>query len=343
VKSHVIPIGPGRAILLLLAVAALLSVPACGGSGGGSSDQPGDPGGGGKLPEPSAFQFIDQNVPEAAFLVADNISVFLEGLSDLNGVVIELLEDGVVDFDLSGLCDGSGTAVFNATPPLGPGGSALITLTNCIDGAIGGTITYGIGLYDADAVLPEGTQIPVPFIGMSVRVRLEGEGDTGPQQTDARFRVMAFRDANTLAFFYDSGEEGYWTLVENEERSTLACFEFAVAFRGDAVVFGDRAITHRSRGSIVNARNRIFTFWNSGAEPELVFERSGDTLHLVGGGGLTLRPEGVCPVIGAPDGITPGTGYLEILPNPAIFDGVILRLHTGAEVRTTWGTIIDDD
>jgi len=344
-KSLVIPIGPGRAFLLLLAAAALLGVPACGGSGGGSSDQPGVPGGGGSLPEPSAFQFIDQNMPEAAFLVADNIDVFAGGLGELNAVVIELLEDGVVDFDLSGLCDGSGTAVFNATPPLGPGGSALLTLTNCIDGAIGGTVSYGIASYDPAAVLrTDGGPSPW-FIGLSVRVRLEGVGDTGPQRTDARFLVAAFRDANTLVFRY-FGDDSYWTLVENDERTTMACFDFAVAFRDNAVVFGDRAITDgygRSKGSIVNARNRIFTFWNSGTEPELVFERSGDALHLVGGGGLTLRPEGVCPVIGAPDGITPGTGHLQILPDPAVFDGVILRLHTGAEIRTTWNEIIDDD
>lgn len=279
---------------------------------------------------------------EAAFLTADKITVFLEELSELNGIVIELLEDGVVDSDLSELCDGVGSAVFNATPPLGPGGSALITLTDCIDGAIGGTISYGIGLYDADAVLPDGTQIPQPFIGMNMRVRLEGEGDTGPQRADARFLVMAFRDASTLAFRY-FGDDAYWSLVENDERSSIACFDFAVAFRGDAVVFGDRAITHESRGSIVNARNRIFTFWNSGPEPELIFQRSGETLQLTGGGGLTLRPQGVCAVIGAPDGITPGTGQMEIHPEPGVLDGVLLRLHTGAEIRTTWATILDDD
>lgn len=346
-KSFVIPIGPRRAFLFLLAAAALLGVPACGGSGGSSSDQPGAPGGGGSLPEPSAFQFIDQNMPEAAFLVADKISVFLEGLSDLNGVVIELLEDGVVDFDLSGLCDGSGTAVFNATPPLGPGGSALITLTDCIDGAIGGTVRYTILDYDPAAVLRTDGEQPSPwFIVIGLTVRLEGEGDTGPQRTDARFPVMAFRDANTLAFRY-IGDDGYWTLVENDERTTLACFDLSVAFRGDTVVLGEPAITRgphgHSFGSIVNPSNRIFSFWNTHTEGQLVFERSGDALDLVGGGGLTLRPEGVCPVIGAPDGITPGTGYLEILPDPAVFDGVLLRLHTGAEIRTTWNAIIDHD
>lgn len=347
-KSLDIPIGPGRAFLFSLAAAALLGVPACGGSGGGGSDQPGDPTGGGSLPEPSAFQFTDQSMPEAAFLVADKISVFLGGLSDLNGVVIELLEDGVVDFDLSGLCEGSGTAVFNATPPLGPGGSALLTLTDCIDGAIGGTVRYLILDYDPTAVLPIGMEVPVPFIVIGLTVRLEGEGDTGPQRTDGRVLVMAFRDAGTLAFSYVSGDNGYWTLVENDERTTLACFELPVAIRGDTVVLGDAVISRglgphgTSFGSIVTPRNRIFSFWNNHIEGQLVVERSGDTLHLVGGGGLTLKPEGECAVIGAPDGITPGAGQMEILPDPAVFDGVILRLHTGAEIRTTWNAIIDD-
>jgi len=283
---------------------------------GGSSSKNGGAG------EPSAFVFNPDTALDAAFLVADIIDVF-PGLSAVNDAVLGLVEGGADDADLSDdFCAPGGIAILNANQPFGPGAAATLTLTNCIDGSLGGTVQYDF---------TEVAATPNPFVDANVTLNLSGTVDGVVQRTEAEFSFRAFRDPSARGFDY-FGRDSYWFLTEDGETTKNACFNVNLRLSDSIVEFT------RSEIVIVNAQNRLFTVRGQGS-PSLIFD---DEEILIGGSGLQFvsevsRLDGYCKVVGAPDGITPGNTGMNLVVDPDVRDGVILS----GTIKTTWGEILD--
>ncbi|MFO8002683.1 hypothetical protein [Thioalkalivibrio sp.] len=302
------------AVLVAIGVWALM---ACGGS---SSDN-----GDGDGAEPSAFVFGPDTALEAAYLAADILDVF-KGVSTVNEVVLGLVEGGAEDVDLSDdLCTPGGSATLNATQPFGSGTSATLTLTNCIDGDVGGTVQYEFN---------EVVATPVPYVDADMNLNLTGTVDGVAERNEAEFSFRAFRDPAAKGFDY-FGRDSYWFLTEGGVTTKNACFNVNLRLSDSNVEFT------RSEIVIVNGQNRLFTAFGRPA-PVLAFQ--GDV--LVDGSGVDFfaevaRADGYCGVVGASEGINPGSTGMTLLPDQAVADGVLLSFP-GGSIETTWNAILDD-
>lgn len=307
--------GTGSIVLALMVAIGIWTLVSCGGS---SSDN-GDGG------EPSAFVFGPDTALDAAFLAADILDIF-GGVSAVNDAVLGLVEGGAEDVDLSDdFCAPGGIATLNATQPFGSGTSATLTLTNCIDGDVGGTVQYEFN---------EVVATPAPYVDADISLNLTGTVDGVAERNEAEFSFRAFRDPTAKGFDY-FGRDSYWFLTEGGATTKNACFNVNLRMSDSNVEFT------RSEIVIVNAQNRLFTAYGRPA-PVLVFQ--GDV--LVGGGGFDFfaevaRPDGYCGVVGASGGINPGSTGMTLIPDPAVADGVVLSFP-GGSMETNWNAILDD-
>jgi hypothetical protein len=290
--------------------------------------------------EPRAFEFTPETMMEAAWLAVDKLDLFVGGLSELSAGILGVVEEGEQSVDFSAdLCEAGGTAVLNATQPLGAGSSAVLTLANCLDGDTSGTLSYNVQTYDAGATTPS------PYLVANVELNLSGTDDLGgPEATTARFLLQAFRDETSIGFRYGD-PAALWSLTEEGSTTKLACFDLNVFLQGENVILGDRRVGD-TYAVVVSGDNRLFSVVGFGAGPDLVFGASGEDDYVVlNGSGLdfvSLVARSDCAAAGAPDGITPGNTSMALYPDPDVFGGIVLELDDGTTVNTTWMGILDD-
>ena len=337
----------GRVVLALLVAIGVWGLMAC---GGGSSN------GIGGVKEPTAYVFNAQTAEKAAFLAVDYLDVFL-GFSELTAAILEVAESGEDSADFSNLCDGSGTAFLNAQQPFGQGTSVILTLTDCIDEVVGGTVNFSVGGYNESAILPS------TVVTMRVDVNLSGGGQTSEGQFF--LRVVRNADKSEMGFLYRGfpDREAFWSITEPAPvgKTTFACFDFNLVFLGNgdgaAAVLGDRRLVSRTgggfaatKGLIVDERNRLFGLTGAffPVDSELRFGKEGDEWVPVSGYGLDFYSNAAdnkeCRVVGIDEGITPGTTSMTLRVDEEVFGGVILAVDPpdGDPIRTTWLDLLDD-
>ena len=302
-----------------LTVVLAVAVAGCGGSSNGNGEDT-------RL---TAFDFGPDTAMEAAVLFADGIDLFI-GLSGETGGVLSLVEAGVESEDMSELfCDPGGIAQLNAQQPYGPGTAATLTLTNCPFGSIGGTLQFSF-----TGVIEE----PTPLIAGEIAVNVGGSVATDDgveeQRIEGELSFRSFRDPGAQAFEF-SGRDSYLFLTEGGGTTKFACFNVAMRpAEGGLVV-------DRNEVVVVDPQLRLFTAFGRAA-PVLVFQGDG----LGGGSGVDFfaevaRADGYCGVVGASEGIDPGSTGMTLIPDPDVADGVVLSFP-GGSMETTWTAILDD-
>lgn len=290
-----------------------LALVGCGGSSGNGS---------GEDTDLRAFVFGPDTAEEAAFLVADTIDVFLE-VSEITNAVIELGESDKTSANLSGeLCGGDGVAELTV-PPLEDGVDALLQFSNCGEDALSGTVYFRVQSY-TDAATPG------PFFISLVDLDLNQEEKGLTVETRAEFAVEAFRDTQSVRFrYFGDQSESYWFLTEGGQATKIGCFDLSIRKIDDSVWLDG------IRGVFVSQAKRVFSI--PPFRDALLFEEG----IVVGGNGFDFFSQGKCGVVGAPEGITPGTTNMKLTTDPEVTAGIVLSFP-GGTINTTWSQILDD-
>jgi len=303
-----------------LTVVLTLAVAGCGGSSNGNGEDT-------RL---TAFEFGSGTAREAALLFVEGQEAFL-GLADETWGILGAVESGVTEADFSEtFCDDGGIATLNATQPFGPGTSAIVTMTNCPNGSIGGTVQYSFtevagtptALIAGDIAMNIGGFVAT--VGGLEEQRLKGE---------LSFRVVREPGAEIFEFF---GRDSYLFWTEGGGTTKYACFDFVLRLSEGGW------IVPRNQVVIVDSQHRLFTAFGR-QDPVLAFAGQGD---LLGGSGLDFlaqvaRTDGYCGVVGAPEGIDPGRTSMTLIPDPDVVDGVVLSF-LGGVIETTWDAMVEE-
>lgn len=316
--------GAWRVVRGPMVVIGVWGLVACGGGSGN---------GNGEDTELRAFVFGPDTAEEAAFLAADNITTF-QAVSQIMKRVVALGESEQRTADLSDdFCAENGSAILNV-PPFEPGVDALLEFSGCGDDALTGTVYFRVQDYEAEAPPPSPAP-PPPFLTVVVDLDLTAAEEGLPSATRAKFASQAFRDAESVTFRYFEDEfESYWFMTEGEQTTKFGCFDLSIRETDEAVsLMGFRSV-------FVNAAKELFSVFNPAGE-RLRFEGG----IVVGGDGLNFlsqaavgRDRSGCAVVGAPEGITPGTSGMNLVPDPDVADGIILS----GSIKTTWRAILAD-